>query len=161
MNQSFSCPHCQYPASPARAAQTCSACRTTFALYAGAATDPSVVPPAPTPATQAIKGPLGERLHASVRDRGSARRRGGRARPVVARLALDKNGVAWHDVVSVTVWRRPDFVELAVAIIIPTPIALVSWLGVFADPLRSPRVAEAPLPRRAAPSRGPPDASIP
>jgi hypothetical protein len=132
MNATMSCPRCGYPATPGAGPQTCQTCRGTFALYPGAASDPSVVPPPPHPALEIIKvrsaGAFQYRFGA-VEPLGVAE---GTLDPVIAVGEMDRNGIAWPDVASIAIWRKPDYVELGVAIFIPLPLALLFWFMVFA-----------------------------
>lgn len=131
MNQAFSCPRCGYAANPGPGPQTCQACRNAFALYAGAASDPSIVPPPPHPALETIKvksaGAWVYRFGV-VEPLGIAE---GTLDPVIAQMTVDRHGVAWPDVVSIAVWRKPDFVQLGVGMLIPLPLALVGWVSVI------------------------------
>lgn len=128
----MSCPRCGHAATPAAGPQTCSSCRGTFALHPGAASDPSVVPPPPHPSLETIRvrsaGAFTYRFGA-VEPLGVAE---GTLDPVIAVGEMDRNGVAWPDVVSIAVWRKPDWVELVIAILVPIPLALLGWVLVFA-----------------------------
>lgn len=131
MNAAMSCPRCFFPAQPAMSVQQCTACRGTFVLYPGAATDPAIVPPPPLPTTQAIR----------VRSAGAFEYRFGIVEafgvaegaldPVIGRVATEKNGIAWPDVISIAVWRKLDVLELVVALLVPVPLALVFWICVI------------------------------
>jgi hypothetical protein len=131
MNVAMSCPRCGYPATPAAGPQTCQTCRGDFALYPGAASDPSVVPPPAHPALESIR----------VRSAGVATYRfgvvdplgvsEGALDPVIAVGEIERSGIAWQDIMSIAVWRKLDIVELVIAILIPAPLALLFWLTVF------------------------------
>lgn len=123
---------------PAAGAQTCQTCRKAFALYPGAATDGRVVPPPPHPALEIIKvrsaGGFTYRFGV-VEPLGVAE---GTLDPVIAVGELDRNGIAWPDIVSIAVWRKLDIVEIVIAILIPLPLALLGWgltIGVGAGAL--------------------------
>lgn len=120
----FMCPRCHAPASASPAPQVCTACRGKFALYPGAASDPSVVPPPPTndrPVKVRSAGVFSYRF-GLVEAFGVAE---GELDPVVAMLPTNKNGVAWPDILSIAVWRVPDWVELVVATLVPVPLAVL------------------------------------
>jgi hypothetical protein len=133
MTSAMTCPLCGYPASPAAGPQTCRTCRGSFALYPGAASDPSVVPPPPHPALESIR----------VRSAGAVTYRfgvvdplgvsEGTLDPVIAVGEIERNGIAWNDIVSIAVWRKLDVVELVIAIFIPVPLALLGWFLVVSS----------------------------
>lgn len=131
MNAAMTCPRCGYPTAPAAGPQTCQSCRGTFAWYPGAASDPSVVPPPPHPALDIVKvrsaGAFTYRFGV-VEPLGVAE---GTLDPVIAVGEMNRNGIAYRDIVSIAVWRKLDAVELGIAILIPLPMALLGWLTTF------------------------------
>lgn len=128
MNPAMTCPHCGYPATPAAIAQTCGTCRGTFALYAGAATDPTVAPPPPHPGLEIIQ----------VRSAGAATYSFGAVEPfgvaegmldpVIAVGEVSRNGIAWPEIVSIAVWRKLDVFELVIALFVPLPLGVLGWV---------------------------------
>ena len=124
----MTCPHCGRPAMPSPAAQTCSSCQGVFALYPGAASDASVVPPPPNPSLEIIQ----------VRSAGAATYSFGAVEPfgvaegmldpVIAVGEVSRNGIAWPEIASIAVWRKLDVVELVIAILVPVPLALLGWV---------------------------------
>jgi hypothetical protein len=52
----------------------------------------------------------------------------GQTDPVIGMIPIDQSGVAYHDILSIAVWRKPDIVKLVVALLVPLPIAsLCFW----------------------------------
>lgn len=132
MNGAMTCPHCGYPTTPSGAPQTCTTCRKVFALYPGAATDPSVVPPPPNPALDIIQvRSAGAATYSfgAVEPYGVAQ---GTLDPVIAVGEVSRNGIGWGEIASIAVWRKLDIVELFIAILIPVPLALLFWFLTFA-----------------------------
>jgi hypothetical protein len=130
----FSCPRCDAPSTPSRAVQTCARCGGAFTLHAGAAHDPSIVLPPPNAIVPIVKvrsAGLATHHFGVIEPLGVAE---GELDPIIASVALDKSGVAWGDVVSIAVWRKPDWVELAVAIVLAAPFSLGLLAGSFALP---------------------------
>jgi hypothetical protein len=125
----MSCPRCGYPAAPATGPQTCRICRRTFALYAGAASDASTVPPPPHPSLDIVRvrsaGAFTYRFGV-VEPLGVAE---GTLDPVIAVGEVSRNGIAYPDIVSIAVWRKLDVLELGIAILVPLPIALLGWVS--------------------------------
>jgi hypothetical protein len=125
------CPRCGHAATPAAGPQTCPSCRGVFALYAGAASDPSVVPPPPHPALDVVRvrsaGAFTYRFGV-VEPLGVAE---GTLDPVIAVGEMDRSGIAYPDIVSIAVWRKLDVLELVIAILVPLPLALLFWVTTF------------------------------
>jgi hypothetical protein len=130
----FGCPRCQRPGTPAPGPQICAGCGKPYALHAGAALDPNVVPPPPDPTAERVK----VRSAAVVTYRlGVVDVLGvseGMADPVTGLIPIDEAGVAYTDIFTVTVWRKIDIVELVVASLIPLPLTLLFLWGAFSAP---------------------------
>lgn len=58
----------------------------------------------------------------------------GQTDPVTGFIPMDKAGVAYPDVVSLAVWRKPDWVALVVALLVPVPFTLVMAVAAFSTP---------------------------
>lgn len=128
----MSCPHCGRPSTPAAGPQSCEGCQGVFALYPGAASDPSIVPPPPNPALEIIQvRSAGAATYSfgAVEPYGVAE---GMLDPVIAVGEVSRNGIAWSDIASIAIWRKLDIVELVIALLIPVPLALLFWFLVFA-----------------------------
>jgi hypothetical protein len=55
--------------------------------------------------------------------------------PVVAMAPIEQVGIAYPDVVSIAVWRKPAWVDLVVGALVPVPIALLClWATILAIP---------------------------
>lgn len=121
----LSCPRCGGAAQPSPGPQRCAACGGAFALYVGAALDPSVPVPAPNPHAPIVKvrsAGLATHRFGVIEPLGVAE---GELDPIVATMQMDKAGVAWGDVCSISVWRAPDWVELVAALLVPVPLGLL------------------------------------
>lgn len=122
----LSCPRCNAPVE-GPGLQSCPRCQRRFALYVGAALDPSLSVSPIGPKLQ-VKSPGFFLMRYGVLDeRGIAE---GNLDPIIGRLPIDTQGVAWHDIASIAVHRAPAWADLIVAMLIPLPIAL--GLGVLA-----------------------------
>ncbi|MCA9589746.1 MAG: hypothetical protein KC657_30795 [Myxococcales bacterium] len=131
----FTCPRCDAPSAPSRDVQTCARCGGAFTLHAGAAHDASIVVPPPNALVPIVKvrsAGLATHHFGVIEPLGVAE---GELDPIIASVAMDKSGVAWGDVVSIAVWRKPDWVELVVAILLAAPFALGFLVGSFALPV--------------------------
>ncbi len=130
----LTCPRCAAPATPGPEAQACTRCGGAFALYAGAALDGAVRPPPIDPGAERVK----VRSAAVVTYRiGMLDPQGvseGMADPITGLVPIDQSGVAYQDVVTIGIWRKPDLVELFTALLIPTPIATLLLLGAVKTP---------------------------
>lgn len=58
----------------------------------------------------------------------------GQTDPVTGFIPMDKSGVAYGDIVSIAVWRKPDWVAFVIALLVPVPIALLSLVGALETP---------------------------
>jgi hypothetical protein len=120
----MSCPRCGAETAPARAPQRCAACGGAFALYPGYASDPSVVPPPPdqrrprveVKAAGVFQYRLGVVEHIGVSE--------GATDPITGLIPVEQSGVMYPDIVSIAVWRKPDWMELVIALLVPVPITL-------------------------------------
>lgn len=85
--------------------------------------DPSVQPPPPSPGKVQVKAAslFSYRLGV-VEAEGVA---AGELDPVIAMVAMDKSGVAHHDILTISVWRKIDVRALVVAFLFPLPMALL------------------------------------
>lgn len=116
----LSCPRCSAPVE-GPGLQTCPRCNRSFALYVGAALDPSRSVSPSGPKLQ-VKSPGFFFMRYGVLDeRGIAE---GNLDPIIGRLPIDTQGVAWHDIASIAVHRAPAWSDLVVAALIPLPLAL-------------------------------------
>ena len=129
----LTCPRCDAPAQPAADVQRCSRCGGAFTLRAGALLDPAVRPPPVDPRAPRLKsrsaGALAYRI-AAVEAQGVVE---GMCDPVTGAIPLDTEGVAWGDIFTVAVWRKPDIKQLVLAILFPIPITLLCLWGVIAS----------------------------
>jgi hypothetical protein len=100
------------------------------------------VAPPPNPAAPRIKsksaaGALVE--YAIVEAQGVAQ---GALDPITGFIPMDKNGVAFHDVATIAIWRRPDWVELIVGLLLPLPLGAGGiYLGLTRTPVSTPLLA--------------------
>ncbi len=124
----FDCPSCAVPA-PALGTNVCGKCGLRYAVYPGYAADPSVVPPPPQGNVERLRvkapGMLMMRF-AALEPMGVA---DGDLDPLIAQAELGKNGVAYPDVVSLTLWRKRDYVDVAVGALIPLPLGFALSLA--------------------------------
>jgi hypothetical protein len=120
------------PVNPSPVAQSCPGCRRKFTLTAGPALDGSLVPP---PVHQAAPG---IRLKWSMvvtycfaaLDQGGIM--SGTLDPVVALAPIEQKGIAYADVVSIAIWRKINWLELVLGVLVPVPIALFSaWAAIL------------------------------
>jgi hypothetical protein len=127
-NDPMSCPRCGVSARPSNGPQRCGGCDRPFALYTGYAADPSVVPPPPDPRAHRIQVKSGLRV-GTVEAVGVSE---GVMDPVIGLVPVETSGVMFPDIVSIAVWREPDWVELAVAVLVPLPIgAFFAFVGII------------------------------
>ena len=122
----LSCPRCSAPVE-GPGLQSCPRCQRRFALYVGAALDPSLSVSPIGPKLQVKSPGLFLMRYGVLDERGIAE---GNLDPIIGRLPIDTQGVAWHDIASIAVHRAPAWADLIVAMLIPLPIAL--GLGVLA-----------------------------
>lgn len=101
----LTCPRCRAPAEPSTTVQSCSKCRRTFMLHAGARVNGSVVPPPVDPTLRRIKTrSAGMVLLKSniVAPEGVLH---GTLDPVTGMIPLDQSGVLFSDIYTIAVWR--------------------------------------------------------
>lgn len=123
VHPSFSCPGCAV-ASPAPGRQKCARCGLEFAIFPGYASDPSVVPPPPAGNAQVIrvKAPAGFTVRYGVLEvYGVAE---GELDPVLAVSEMNKSGVAFPEIVSLTFWRERDWLVAVLAGLTLIPLGL-------------------------------------
>jgi hypothetical protein len=124
-----SCPHCEAQATPQQAAQQCTGCSKAFSLHAGPALDPSRQPSAPRQDKIKVKA---EGLRFGVVDTHGVAE--GIVDPITGFIPIDQSGVAYGDIVSVAVWRRPAWVELVAAVMVPLPITFFALYAALSSP---------------------------
>ncbi len=109
--------------------QSCGRCTRRFTLSAGAALDGSVVAPPPHPAAFRIhlKWSILVTYQFATLDPGGVSY--GTLDPVVGIAPIDSAGVAYPDVVSIAIWRKLALPECISGILVPLPIALLSFYG--------------------------------
>jgi hypothetical protein len=121
----LTCPWCAAHGPPGSHVQTCSSCGRRFTLSAGPALDVSIVPPPPLPPAAAVylkwsvvwtyKFAALEPLVLSS----------GTLDPVIGMASVDKTDIAYHDVLSIAVWRKIAWREALLGLLVPLPIALL------------------------------------
>lgn len=131
MGPGFDCPSCATPAS-GPGPQVCGRCGLRFALYPGYAADPSVVPPPPQGNVERIKvkAPGAFMMRFAVLEPFGVA--DGDLDPLIAQAELSKSGIGFPDVVSITLYRKPDFIDVGVATVLAAPIALGTLWGAIA-----------------------------
>lgn len=130
----LTCPRCKAHATPAAAAQVCAGCGKTFALYAGHALEPSVLPPpldARAPRIKVKSAGLFLMSAGVVAPEGVST---GLLDPITGMIPLDTNGMSYVHIATIAVWRRVAVIEVLVASLFPTPIALLCLWGAFSAP---------------------------
>jgi hypothetical protein len=125
MHPAFSCPGCGATC-PGPGCQTCARCGLALAIFPGYASDPSVVPPHPAGNTQVIrvKAPSGFTVRYGVLEAYGVAE--GELDPVIAASEMNKSGVAYPEIVSLTFWRKPDWVVAVLAGLTLMPIGLIA-----------------------------------
>jgi hypothetical protein len=124
----LTCPGCGFSAQLSASPQTCSACRLTFALYAGPRADASVIPAPFNPHAERVKvtsNGVVLRKMGLVSPEGVSE---GTLDPITGYIPMDQSGVYFGDIWSIAVWRKVDVIRIVVAAIIPLPLSLL-FLG--------------------------------
>jgi hypothetical protein len=128
---------------PRPTVQSCPACRRSFTLSAGPALDPSVVPP---PVHQAGYG-LRLKWSILVTYRFASLEAGGimygTFDPVVGIAPIEQTGIAYSDVVSIGITRKPAWAEVIAGILVPAPIAFFAGWAAIAIVMHKVEVAAA------------------
>src|SRR5262245_4986082 len=124
------CPECGVPAASV-GGQACARCGLSFVALPGHASDPSIVPSHPQ-SNQFQVQVKAQRLvlphYGVLEPMGVA---AGKLDPIVAMVPLDQSGVMYPHIVSLALWRKIDWTELVVALLIPIPLgALLMIPGV-------------------------------
>ena len=132
--EALTCPRCRAAAQPSSAVQPCPSCGRAFVLRAGAALDPAVVPPPPAPGAGQVTVRWSEIITyrlATVDAQGVAE---GLADPVTGLIPLDKSGVAFPDIYTVAIWRKPEIARFVVASLLPLAVAVPSAVASASNP---------------------------
>lgn len=133
----LTCPRCGASATPSPAVQLCAKCGTRFTLRAGRLLDRAVQPPP----TDAAWPPVRVKFSGFPVNRTamvtSTMLSEGILDPVTGLIPLESGGIAYPEIVSVTVWRKVDVAQLLVALFVALPImllcALVALAGGYAS----------------------------
>jgi hypothetical protein len=122
----FTCPRCGARANVDGGVQRCPTCHGAFALRAGAAATPSVVPPPVDPrlpkivvksagiALQGIGVVAPDCVSTGILD------------PVIGLIPFERDRIDYASIGTVAVWRKVDILSLVVALLVPLPIAASS-----------------------------------
>jgi hypothetical protein len=123
VHPAFGCPSCGATC-PGPGPQTCARCGLRLAIFSGYASDPSVVPPHPAGNAQVVrvKAPSGFTVRYGVLEAYGVAE--GELDPVIAASEMNKFGVAYPEIVSLTFWRKTDWVVAILAGITLVPIGL-------------------------------------
>jgi hypothetical protein len=130
MHPAFGCPSCGATC-PGPGPQTCARCGLRLAIFPGYASDPSVVPPHPAGNAHVVKvkAPSGFTVRYGVLEAYGVAE--GELDPIIAASEMNKSGVAYPEIVSLTFWRKPDWVVSILAGITLVPIGLaITGVGV-------------------------------
>jgi hypothetical protein len=122
----LSCPGCRARATPGPSAQRCGNCGRRFSLHIGFALDPSVPVPAHDRRLPTIRAKSSSLKSVVISPDGILE---AQLDPVVGLLPLEQSGVLFPDVASIAIWRRIDWVQLIVGVLVPLPIAMICTLA--------------------------------
>jgi hypothetical protein len=132
--EALSCPRCGALSQPLPEIQQCPGCALRFVLRAGALIDPTVAPPPPDPRVRQItvrwSAIFTIRL-ATVDAQGIAE---GMADPITGFIPLDKSGVAFPDIFTVAVWRKPEVARFIVASLLPLAVLVPTVAAALTEP---------------------------
>jgi hypothetical protein len=129
----MTCPRCQAPAQPSPAVQACGSCGKTFTLRAGRLLDPSVVPPQPDPRAPNVRVKSAGVVLYKMGEVSAFGVSEGVLDPVTGLIPMDQSGVAYPDIYSVAVWRKPDIVRLVVTLLITLPLTALFAVATFSS----------------------------
>ena len=123
------------PASPQKAVQICVHCKKPFVLVAGAREDASIVVPSSKDA-KPIKMTYGEAVlrHQAIVDHEAIA--DSELDPVTGRISVGKRAVPFHDIVTIGLYRRVDWVTLIVLVLLYfVPVCVPLLIASFSIPL--------------------------
>lgn len=121
------------PMVPADTPQTCKRCGKRCVLRCGAMLDRNVVPPPYDPSLPRIVVKFSTWVllkRAEVAPEGVSE---GTLDPVTGLVPMDKSGILYADIQTIAVYRKVDVARLIAALLLPTPLALLTLFAAISS----------------------------